>query len=117
MAGTGEFEKSDGDILFAEDVNFLWDDDKKTTMNYGTVTASGTAAAIVAADTGRVSLTVKNITISENAWIGGTGVVAASGYPLAPNQQIHLERANCRSAVSVITDGDQADIRYVEVTA
>ncbi len=55
------------------------------------VTASTTAVALNTAGTAGLTLFVRNVDATDTCDIGGSGVTAGTGFPLAPNAQVEIE--------------------------
>jgi len=91
MAATGEYPKANGDVLYGEDVNMgYYQSALGSTLNNGQVTVAATATQIIATNTSRRSLLIKNHGTTV-MYVGGANTVTTSnGFRLNGGQSIYF---------------------------
>jgi len=92
MAATGEYPKANADVLYGEDVNMsYYNFASSSTMNHGSASVTATATQIIAANTSRKSILVRNILAANDLFIGGSASVTAStGFKIRPLESIYI---------------------------
>lgn len=110
----GIYPKSDGEIYYGRDANMAYYQAAfGTIMNHASVNVTNTATTILAANTNRQAMIIKNngtatVYISFNA-----GLTISDGYPLQAGESIYL----MTKALTLygITSATTEDVRYLEV--
>lgn len=113
MADEGEYPKANGDIYYGKDANIAYYGELNTdTMNYSNVTIATSATTLIAANSSRKSILIRN-NGSNDLYIGeSSGVTTSDGQLIRPQQCIRLFTT---AIIYGIADTSSVDVRYLEV--
>lgn len=112
MTANGVWPKIAGDIFGYLDANQIYYGGAlSSSIIFGSVSVGTTATTILAVNSGRKGILIRNNSGTTSIYYGTTGVTTSTGKILSPYQAVYLV---AKEAIVAITSSGTADVRYVE---
>jgi len=85
-------------------------------FSIGSITVTDVATKVPTTNMGnRKAISIRNYSNQNTIFIGGSGVIVATGYPILPYETLPFDLSSGAQLYAICDTGLTADVRYIEV--